>query len=432
MVEEGRNSGAEAGALVLSLEQSRLRHALPIVARRAMGFTARHRFDELLLMAVRHYYGLDLDLCGVEHEILDDDDQRIRFLPWFLWDWRAAVDEPSVGEEFLVTCEHTSLDSRLLQGLCDSFVGFYLALDSATRSGVWLLDMTTGRRIHVADEGLEGELFEGQVLQARLVEIESDSELHFLVDAVYAILPPKARPMIEAEMRSLLTPGCDPVAEMKESANELIVLAERVLEALSRPPCLTGPMAPPLLLCQTTVRSEEMNALLDAALRTKELDLAPVGERTFLWRNGDGLPLGFIEQETTERWQLGAISRDHFDTLRNKLDPEGTLPVPLYSLTDVEAVAERWITVGGGERWIEWFPQVESAVRDWVGFWTQGWADRPVLSLGHRTPREAMRRSEGRRLVERLVREFEMDYHMWFEGQTQEDFTGLRRELGLV
>ena len=157
-----------------------------------------------------------------------------------------------------------------------------------------------------------------------------------------------------------------------------------------------------------------------------------MGERTFLWRNGDGLPLGFIEQETTERWLLGAISRDHFDALRDKLDPEGTLPVPLYSLTDVEAVAERWITVGGGERWIEWFPQVESAVRDWVGFWTQGWADRPVLSLGHRTPREAMRRSEGRRLVERLVREFETDYHMWFEGQAQEDFTGLRRELGLV
>jgi hypothetical protein len=115
------------------------------VVQRAMGFTARSRFDDLLLMAVRDYYGLELDLSGVEHEILDDDDERIRFLPWFLWDWRSTGDEPTVGEQFLVTCEHTSLDERLLQGLCDSYVGFFLALETATRSGVWLQDMTSRR-----------------------------------------------------------------------------------------------------------------------------------------------------------------------------------------------------------------------------------------------------------------------------------------------
>ena len=99
MFEEGRNTGGETGALVLSLEQGRLRHALPMVVRRAMGFTARHRFDDLLIEAVRDYYGVDLDLRGIEHEILDDDDERIRFLPWFLWDWRASAVEPSVGEQ---------------------------------------------------------------------------------------------------------------------------------------------------------------------------------------------------------------------------------------------------------------------------------------------------------------------------------------------
>ena len=431
MAEEGRNSGARAGGLVLSLELTRLRQALPLVVRRAMGFTARHKFDDLLLMAVRHYYGLDLDLCGVEHEILDDDDERIRFLPWFLWDWRSSSDEPTVGEQFLVTCEHTTLDERLLQGLCDSYVGYFLALETATRNGVWLQDMATGRRLHVADEGLDGELFDGQVLQARLVEVESGGSQHFLIDAVYAILPAQARTSVESEMRALITPGCDPVVEMKDAANELIEFSEHLLESLSRPPRMNSPESGPLLLCQTAVRGTDTVELIEAARSSERLKLEPVGDRVFVWTEGE-VALGFVAEEGPGRWAFGALSRERFDELRTLVDPDGELPMPLVSLTDVEAVAERWITQGGGERWLSLFPQVEGAVRQWVECWTLGWADRPVISLGHRTPREAVRRSEGRRQVERLVREFEANHRVWFDGLEQEDFTGLRRELGLV
>jgi len=396
-----------------------------------MGFTARHRFDDLLLLAVRHYYGLELDLGGVEHEILDDDDERIRFLPWFLWDWRSAGDEPTVGEQFMVTCEHTSLDERLLQGLCDSYVGFFIALETATRGGVWLQDMTTGRRLHVADEGLEDELFDGQILQARLVEVESGGEQHFLVDAVYAILPPQARKPIESELRSLLTPGCDPVVEMKDAANELIEFSEHILESLSRPPRMDGVETVPLLLCQTSVSGSEAEQLVKAAVESDAMSLEPVNERLFLWTRQEQ-PLGFIAQDSAERWVFGAISRDLFDEMRSNLGPEGATAMPFYSLTDVEAVAERWVTTGGGERWIGLFPQVHSVVRQWVECWTLGWADRPVMALGHRTPREAVRRADGRRQVERLVQDFEATHRPWFDGLDKEDFTGLRRELGLV
>jgi hypothetical protein len=118
--------------------------------------------------------------------------------------------------------------------------------------------------------------------------------------------------------------------------------------------------------------------------------------------------------------------------MRTHIDPEGTLAVPLYSLTDLEAVAERWVTRGGGERWLALFPEVEGLLRGWVESWTLSWADRPASVLNHRTPREAMRRSEGRRQVERLVSEFESSHRAWFDGHDGDDFTGLRRELGLV
>ena len=431
MLEEGRHPGAKVGALVLSLEQNRLRQALPLVVRRAMGFTARHRFDDMLLMAVRDYYGLDLDLSGVEHEILDDDDERIRFLPWFLWDWRSTGDEPTVGEQFLVTCEHTSLDERLLQGLCDSYVGFFLALETASRDGVWLQDMTSGRRIRLADEGLEGELFEGQILQARLVEVESGGDRHILVDAVYAILPAQAREPIESEIRSLLTPGSDPVVEMKAAANELIEFSEHILESLSRPPKLGTTEGAPMLLCQTSVRSDDVGPLVASAVASDQVALEPVSDTVFVWSQQDRA-MGFIAQDSAERWILGALSHEAYEEMRETVDPEGRLAIPFYSLTDVEAVAERWVTSGGGERWLGLFPEVEGALRLWVGAWTLGWADRPVSVLGHRTPREAMRRSEGRRQVERLVQEFETSHHAWFDGCDADDFTGLRRELGLA
>lgn len=431
MLEEGRHPGAKTGAMVHSLEQNRLRQALPLVVRRAMGFTARHRFDDLLLMAVRDYYGLDLDLAGVEHEILDDDDERIRFLPWFLWDWRSAGDEPTVGEQFLVTCEHTSLDERLLQGLCDSYVGFFLALETATRGGVWLQDMTTGRRVQLADEGLEDELFEGQILQARLVEVESGGERHFLVDAVYAILPPQARQSIESELRSLLTPGCDPVVEMKDAASELIEFSEHILESLSRPRKLDAGEATRLLLCQTAVRGPQAGSLIAAALDSDDVALEAVSETLFVWSQL-GRAVGFIAQEGAERWVMGALSHEAYEAMRTHLDPEGSLAMPLYSLTDLEAVAERWVTQGGGERWLALFPEVEAVLRSWVESWTITWADRPASVLGHRTPREAIRRSEGRRQVQRLVEDFEARHRVWFDGDHSGDFTGLRRELGLA
>lgn len=431
MLEEGRHPGAKTGALVLSLEQIRLRQALPLVVQRAMGFTARSRFDDLLLMAVRDYYGLELDLSGVEHEILDDDDERIRFLPWFLWDWRSTGDEPTVGEQFLVTCEHTSLDERLLQGLCDSYVGFFLALETATRSGVWLQDMTSGRRVRLEDEGLEGELFDGQILQARLIEVESAGDQHFLVDAVYAILPPQARPAIESELRALLAPGCEPAVEMKDAASELIEFSEHLLESLSRPPKLEASEVAPLLLCQTAVRGSEIGPLVAAALESDHVALEPVSDKVFVWSQMDRA-LGFIAREGDERWVLGALSHEAYEEMRTTIDPEGSLAAPFYSLTDVEAVAEHWVTTGGGERWFELFPEVKAVLRTWVESWTLGWADRPVSELGHRTPREAMRRSEGQRQVERLLQEFETSHRVWFDGSDADDFTGLRRELGLA
>jgi hypothetical protein len=430
MFEEGRHSGDEEGGLLLSLEASRLRHALPLVVRRAMGFTARHRFDDLLIQAVRAYYGMELDLRGVEQEILDDDDERIRFLPWFLWDWRASQSEPSVGEQFLVTCDHAPLDERLLQGLCDSYVGFYVALDHAQRTGVWLRDLATGKRLHVADEGLEDELFEGQVLQARLVRVDMGGDDLHLIDAVYSVLPEGSLDKIKEELATILSPGLDPTAEMKDAAAELIEFAEHLLESLSRPNRHPAPGGDPLVLCQTKVKGAQATEVLLPVLDAEVEGFRAVNPTTWSWTQ-DGRVSGFVAREADERWVLGALSQEAYESMRRAVDPEGALHVPFHSLTDIEAVAERWVTSGGGERWLALFPQVGEALRDWLAAWTRSWVDRPTGALGHRTPREAARRAKGRRQVERLVRDIEASHGSWFHAEDAADLTGLRAVLDL-
>ena len=77
---------------VLWWEHGRLRQCMPLLECRAMAYTAKPRFDDALVGAARDFYGLEMDVASVELEILEDDSQRLRFLPWFIWDWRGGRD----------------------------------------------------------------------------------------------------------------------------------------------------------------------------------------------------------------------------------------------------------------------------------------------------------------------------------------------------
>ena len=137
-------------ARVLSWEHGRLRQAMPLVVRRCMSFSAMPCFDDALIAAAKDFYGLDMDVATAEAEILEDDDERVRFFPWFLWDWRVAPGLPTVGERFARDEEHASHERRLLDGLCASYVGFYEALEEPTEAGVEVRDLATGEVIAVS------------------------------------------------------------------------------------------------------------------------------------------------------------------------------------------------------------------------------------------------------------------------------------------
>jgi hypothetical protein len=101
--------------------------------------------------------------------------------------------------------------------------------------------MQTGERLHIDDDGLTGDLLEGQLLQARLVRVGSVELPCVLVDAVYAVISASGRRAVQAEIDSLPRTLGAPSAACKVYAAELLEAAEHLLETLSRPP---GPARP--------------------------------------------------------------------------------------------------------------------------------------------------------------------------------------------
>ena len=139
------------GPNVVSFEVGRLKRAMPAIVARCMSFSAMPSFDSHLIAAVKDFYGLEMDVATAEAEILEHEEERIRFFPWFLWDWRLKSGAPTVGERFLQDVSLASFERWIVEGLCRSYVSFYEALDDATAEGALLRDLATGQTIRVDD-----------------------------------------------------------------------------------------------------------------------------------------------------------------------------------------------------------------------------------------------------------------------------------------
>ncbi len=413
-------------ANVLYWERGRLRQALPLVVSRCMAFSAMTRFDDDLIAAVREFYGLELDVATAEAEILEDEDERVRFFPWFLWDWRADSGLPTVAERFLAEADHDRYEARLLEALCGSYVGFFEALEDAGPRGVVLRDMLTGEDIHVADEGLAGDLFARNVLQARLLRVPTDSgSTTVLVDAVYACLPSQARAAIAVELATMTGDDetkksgrdrghggelIDRVDRIKSFTPELLHFGDQLMENLARPPEAHNGEGDALILCITSI---------PAAALGGELDTGPIARsERFVRLHVEGRQLYvFMVGAETRGWLevrgsgliLGANSSSRLDALEAALGEVIERPIArrMRVMEDFHTAVQRWAEEGGGSRWLRADREVREATVAWLHTWARHWLDMPSAALADKTPREAVRDSAGRARVEAMLERFE-------------------------
>ncbi len=383
IVESQTEPLSPATASVLCWEQARMRHSLPVLVRRAMRFTAQAEFDAPLIDAVKDYYGLDMDVATAESEILEDDDERIRFFPWFLWDWRPADGGATVGERFLAAGGLARYERRVVEALCASYVGFYQAAGDATEAGVSLRDLATGEVLWLADEGLQGDLHADEILQARLVRVAGATAPVVLIDAVYAVLPAKARAAVERELDGLPL-DLGPVQRLLELyAAEMLEFAEHLLERLAQPPVALNADGDRLVLCQSTVRGVAARRC-EEAIRASAC-FTPVLAGLWRW-SPDGAPRGFVRRCRDGRLLLGATCADRLEAMEGEISQlSGVELPPMRSMTDFATEAERWTEGTGSEPWLRTLPDVAEAMRSWVDAWArrQGDAAAPGAQPAH-------------------------------------------------
>ncbi|MEZ4269299.1 MAG: antitoxin Xre/MbcA/ParS toxin-binding domain-containing protein [Myxococcota bacterium] len=412
---------------MLSWEIGRYRQSLPLLVSRAMAYSALPCFDESLVSAVKQFYGLEMDVATAEAEILEDADERIRFFPWLLWDWRAQPDEPTIGERFLHDQEHAPHERRLVEALCGSFIGWYEALEDAGEGGVAVRDMQTGERVHIDDDGLASELFEGQLLQARLVCVGTAEVSCVLVDAVYAVISASGRRAVQTEIESLPRTVGAPAVACKIYAAELLEAAEHLMETLARPPVPLDRNGELMAVCRATYGASDAEGVRRMA--ASDPDFVSQGPGLWAW-NRDGAPRAFVESRD-DRVEAGATTLGDLQALGQALRRDGDVTAtPLASVADFAAAVESWVGAGTGGPWLRTLPHAAEAAAAWLFAWARRWMDLPLGELGDRTPREALRTPDGRARVESLIERLgRLDDG---RGVAVVDVQALREDLGIV
>ena len=412
---------------VLCWETWRLRATLPKIVSRAMSFSALPRFDTALVAAVQRFYGIDVDVATAETEILEDDLERVRFFPWFLWDWPMAetptgapAADPSheafdpddaiwrvtVGRRFLAEGDLEPIEARLLEALCESTIGFaeVLSIDGPTLLMRDLSAFADAGPITLEDATLAREVVVGALLQARFLRVGDIG----LVDTIYAVLPLEMRPVVTAELDRIIGDAPDravAVARLKAHAPDLLEFAEHLLEGLERPEVPVADDGEALVLCATVLTGSNAEALCRRLMTDAALPSLVPSTTPGIWRIGD---IGFIDaRHAPTRVLLGASTRTAMTALRAALMAvDVPLPV-LQSEEDFPRAAAGWVERGHAGPWLDGDPAILGAFRAWFVDWSRRWVDAPHPQLG-RSPREAARDPLGRSAVVELLRRMQL------------------------
>lgn len=426
------HESSTAQGQVIHWGRRRLRQTLPKVVSRCMSFSASPEFDEALTSAVSRFYGVDVDVATAETDILEDDYERVRFFPWFLWDYplppvlgSLVHDEPSfitIGSRFLDHAELTAFEREVLVALTQSSLAFVEVLSVDACNGLLgVLDLASQTQLEVYDPSLAGELETGLVALVRLIRFghptghghAPDHGVDAAIDAIYAVLPHETRPLVELELERLLGGEREPLTVLKTHAPELLDFAEHVLSTLTEPPAPLNADREPIVLCHTVVpRGQEprVASLLEAP-GSPFVRADQTGENAWLWREDDRIVALIAErsaqpgapaQRAEPRLVAMASSRERFARLCTWLERAGE-PLPaMRAEATLDAAGEEWLASGARPVWLL-DPDVASSTRQALARWILRWPDQPHPAIGGRTPRHLVREPGGQELVARLI-----------------------------
>ena len=364
------------------------------------------------MSAVSRFYGVDVDVATAETDILEDDFERVRFFPWFLWDYPLPQasgmvhDELSfetVGSRFLEQAEVSDFERQVLAALTRSSLAFVEVVEVDQAHGeIAVEDLARHDRIEVYDPGLSAELEVGHIALVRLIRLEEEGAPVApnvgTIDAIYAVLPNETRPLVEMELERLLGGEREPLTVLKTHAPEILDFAEHVLSTLTEPPAPLNADREPIVLSHTVVPRAQEDRVL--ALISEDGSPFQAEGATHVWREDERV-VGLIVHEQG-RIHVMASSRERVSRLTTWFSLVGEpLPVMRAEAT-LDAAAQSWLASGQRPVWLI-DPDVDGWVRRSLGRWISRWPDQPHPAIGGRTPRLMAREPGGRDVVARLI-----------------------------
>jgi len=406
--------------------------------------------------------------CG--HDDLDPDGPESQlFQPWLLYSWIPEIAGPagrssarSVAQLYLD--EHgarlTPEESKFIQTTCDTPISFHDVVDVEPGRRLRLRDILLQTEHEVFEQSASETLRVGDVIYGRVVPYE---KVALIIGTGAIPLPPiERRGPIRIRERLRKEFGEPTAAMILASAEQLRKLYLGLRDKLMNPapPVLNNTDNEPIefhaITCDVEsieaafealaplakgVAKEELlqDATFDADGRLKRVEFPWLKKGNKKHSSWENTVLGHVVLEgATLKADVNSAARARRlqKEMRKRLGPTmRNLTVAIKPIDEALSDHDRIRDTPEEQkrrmdeaRWRA-SPEAREAMRKFQEQQWEGWIDEKIPALEGLTPREAVRRSDAREMVDALLLQFERDGVEG--GEDAYDFNRLRRKLGL-
>ncbi len=393
------------------------------------------------------------------------------FMPWLLHRWSpdpygesVALDErlhdvPPTRAFLQRHARHLEpITQRYLEACLVAPFAFYEIIDVERNHVFRARELMCGREYSVLEQSATQTMERGHILFGQLAQVDG---IVILEACAPVIIQPKHKHVIieargkilrngdlssdefliewDEELRALYLDLADeilnpPLPELHNTDGDLLSLQRLVYDIDSAQDAFD---ALKHLTLDTPVDALLANARRAADGSLQQIELPWLGRGNKIHKQWDNTSLGHIEIADT-RLCVVVNSQQRADEFK-RIAQEALGPRARYRVTEMQSLERAMDDAGkdgsdiaDDEDDLASLPEVQSALREMLSQYYADWVNQELPALKGETPLEAVRRAEGREMVEALVRQIELDGRRMTPPLDEATTQQLRERLGIT
>ncbi len=373
------------------------------------------------------------------------EEEQIAFLDWLLHDYIPRCLGRTVIEEFLERrrARLTSQECRILEGWVNSRYRLVEVQEVERGAGVHVKDLLTGELFFVRDVSSSKRMVRWDCCLARVLESEDRKELSGAALLVPRNVCPRLREWILEDQRRSGLPW---PRYLRANSHRLRLKALEMCEEAVAGLQVVNAEGDPLVFSKAVYQVRDGPALLaalDGCNVMGRIDPPSGGGSEVIEFTWYEQPPSGAEQRRVmgsvrikgDRLNLEVNSRQRLKRGKKMLAAlaPGSLKLLADEITDLETIKRKAAAAPSEPAAPKLPPEVErELVQKFLDEHYRKWPDTPLPALGGKTPRQAVRTSDGRAQVVELFKFFEnAQERERREGHAGYDFSWLKAELGI-